>query len=69
MIDREPLQRDPNPGRKPETAVLPNLGARSLERSGWVTMSERELQRVKHELLLGGFWHVGRAGAPTLPRS
>jgi hypothetical protein len=29
MIDREPLERDPNTGCKPETAALRNLGARS----------------------------------------
>ena len=27
MIAREPLKRDPNAGRKPERAVLRNLGA------------------------------------------
>ena len=29
MIEREPLKRAPNPGRKPEEAVLHNRGARS----------------------------------------
>jgi hypothetical protein len=29
MIDREPLERDPKTGCKPETAALRNLGARS----------------------------------------
>jgi hypothetical protein len=28
MLDREPLKRDPNTGREPETAVRPNLRAR-----------------------------------------
>ena len=33
MVDREPLEPDPNAARKPERAVLLNLGARSDPRS------------------------------------